>query len=130
MFKYMIIVLAVLFFLPTFAATEDLSFVATGLEKNSGQVLCTLYNSEDTWLEETDYVATVSATPHNGQATCVFEPNHQLRPHERSCGFQPWDNRGEPVEMHQHDLAHQDTIEHGLVILLIEIQLDKLINHF
>ncbi len=65
--------LALLLLAPAFAAAEDLTFIATDLDSNRGQVLCTLYDSAGTWLEATGYVETVAATPSGRQATCVFE---------------------------------------------------------
>lgn len=43
-----------------------------GLE-DTGTVLCSLWTSEGTWLDEDHVVAVSEATPHNGVATCSFE---------------------------------------------------------
>jgi uncharacterized protein (DUF2141 family) len=44
----------------------------TGLTTNDGIVMCTLYDSEATWLKDPGYVATANATPRAGGARCDF----------------------------------------------------------
>ncbi len=50
----------------------DLQLDITGLTTETGAVMCTLYDSDENWLKDPGYVATVSVSPTNGGATCVF----------------------------------------------------------
>ncbi len=54
------------------AEPADLHLEVTALSTDSGQVLCTLYDSAEHWLKDPGFVATVSAKPAAGRATCVF----------------------------------------------------------
>ncbi len=54
-------------------ANPTLTLQTQGLTTSSGQVLCTLYDSADTWLQDPGYLAVDAATPNGSTATCVFE---------------------------------------------------------
>lgn len=43
-----------------------------GLTSDDGHVLCTLYDSEATWLKDPGFRATAKVKPVNGKATCAF----------------------------------------------------------
>jgi len=54
------------------AGDPDLTFQATGLATDGGQVICTLWDREEVWLDDPGWVATTKATPKDGAALCVF----------------------------------------------------------
>ena len=54
-------------------AAEPLTLRVTGLETDEGRVLCTLYAGPERWLKDPGFVATTTATPADGAATCTFD---------------------------------------------------------
>lgn len=64
--------IALLLGLAAWAAAPDLVVRVEGLDSAGGVVICTLYDSETTWLQDPGFVATVQAAPADGSATCVF----------------------------------------------------------
>lgn len=52
----------------------DLVFEAHSLPTSEGVVICTLYQTAESWLSKDDFVASVSAPPVGDKAVCTF-PN-------------------------------------------------------
>ena len=55
------------------AEPSPLTLQVTALKTDDGQVLCTLYDGPERWLKDPGFVATATATPAEGSATCTFE---------------------------------------------------------
>lgn len=60
--------------LSTAAAAQDaaLEFRVTGLTTDQGQVICTLYGDQESWLSSDTNLGTATAKPADGGATCLF----------------------------------------------------------
>ncbi len=52
---------------------SPLVLIVLGLQTDAGQVICTLYPDETTWLKDPGYAAVATAKPSDGTARCVFE---------------------------------------------------------